>query len=85
MIGLGLEPSGSECSRAGCREASAWRIEWRNPKIHDETRRKIWLACDEHVDFLREFLAARDFPLEVVADAQPSATGLGRADATGGA
>jgi hypothetical protein len=83
MIGLGLEPSGSECSRAGCREASAWRIEWRNPKIHDETRRKIWLACDEHVDFLREFLAARDFPLEVIADAGAGATGPGRADATG--
>jgi hypothetical protein len=83
MIGLGLEPSGSECSRAGCREASAWRIEWRNPKIHDETRRKIWLACDEHVEFLREFLAARDFPLEVVAEAGSGAAGPGMSDATG--
>jgi hypothetical protein len=83
MIGLGLEPSGSECSRAGCREASAWRIEWRNPKIHDETRRKIWLACDEHVDFLREFLAARDFPLEVVAEGGSGAAGPGMSDATG--
>jgi hypothetical protein len=83
MIGLGLEPSGSECSRAGCREASAWRIEWRNPKIHDVSRRKIWLACGEHVDFLREFLAARDFPLEVVADSGSAAAGLDRPDATG--
>jgi hypothetical protein len=74
MIGLGLEPSGSECSRAGCRAASDWRIEWRNPKIHDETRRKIWLACDEHVSFLREFLAARDFPLEVRAEADARGT-----------
>ncbi|WP_370450307.1 hypothetical protein [Cryobacterium sp. TMS1-20-1] len=28
---------------------------------------KTWLACDEHVDYLREFLAARDFPLTVSA------------------
>ena len=67
MIGLGLEPTGSECSRAGCRAASDWRIEWRNPKIHDETRRKIWLACDEHESSLRSFLDARDFYRETVA------------------
>jgi hypothetical protein len=67
MIGLGLEPEQNECSRAGCRETAAWRIEWRNPRIHSTDRRKIWLACDEHVDFLREFLAAREFPLEVIA------------------
>ncbi|MFB2582643.1 hypothetical protein ACEXQD_15460 [Herbiconiux sp. P15] len=66
MISLGLEPSVSECSRAGCREQGRWRIEWRNPKIHTEDRRKVWLACDEHEEYLREFLAARDFPLEVV-------------------
>jgi hypothetical protein len=83
MIGLGLEPQGSECSRAGCREASTWRIEWRNPKIHAETRRKVWLACDEHVDFLREFLAARDFPLEVLADDGSGAVNTGRPDAMG--
>jgi hypothetical protein len=67
MIGLGFEPEQNECSRAGCRSSAAWRIEWRNPRIHSEDRRKVWLACDEHVDFLREFLAAREFPLEVVA------------------
>jgi hypothetical protein len=66
VISLGLEPSAPECSRASCRAEGVWRIEWRNPKIHTEDRRKIWLACDEHVSFLREFLAARDFPLEVV-------------------
>jgi hypothetical protein len=42
-----------------------WRIDWRNPRIHDEDRRKTWLACDEHVEFLRGFLASRDFPLSV--------------------
>ncbi|MGA1837131.1 hypothetical protein VD659_09385 [Herbiconiux sp. 11R-BC] len=65
MIGLGLEPGAEECSRAGCREGATWRIEWRNPKIHSEERRKVWLACDEHVDYLREFLGARDFPVQV--------------------
>ncbi|WP_427871203.1 hypothetical protein [Leucobacter luti] len=54
-----------ECSRAGCREAAVWAIEWRNPKIHAEDRRKTWLACAEHREVLEEFLAARSFPLEV--------------------
>ena len=66
VIGFG-EPEALTCSRANCRETAVWRIEWRNPKIHAEDRVKVWLACDEHVDFLREFLAARDFPLRVVA------------------
>ncbi|QJU53540.1 hypothetical protein SCB71_09835 [Herbiconiux sp. KACC 21604] len=72
MISLGLEPAAEECSRAGCRASASWRIEWRNPKIHDESRRKVWLACDEHVEFLREFLGARDFPLEVLAVGAPA-------------
>jgi hypothetical protein len=75
MIGLGLEPAGAQCSRAGCRDEASWRIEWRNPKIHDEHRRKIWLACHQHVEFLREFLAARDFPLEVLPGAATDAVG----------
>lgn len=53
------------CSRAGCRAAARWRIDWRNPRIHAEDRRKTWVACDEHVGYLREFLAARDFPVGV--------------------
>jgi hypothetical protein len=53
------------CSRAGCRESAAWRIDWRNPRLHDAARTKTWLACDEHRAFLVDFLAARDFPLEV--------------------
>lgn len=53
------------CSRAGCRDLAQWSIRWRNPRIHTADRSKTWLACDEHVDFLREFLAARSFPLSV--------------------
>lgn len=64
MIGSGTERT---CSRAGCRNAAIWRVLWRNPRIHGPERRKEWGACDEHVDYLREYLAAREFPVEVSA------------------
>ncbi|MBN9169337.1 hypothetical protein [Microbacterium sp.] len=51
------------CSRAGCQERPTTRVTWRNPRIHAADRRKVWLACDAHVDYLRDFLAARDFPV----------------------
>ena len=53
------------CSRAGCRSAATKQVVWRNPRIHAADREKIWLACDEHVAFLRDYLAARDFPVRV--------------------
>ncbi|MFF7682926.1 hypothetical protein ACFZA2_09185 [Microbacterium sp. NPDC007973] len=62
----------AECSRAGCRDTAVWAIRWRNPRIHSADRRKIWVACDEHVAYLREFLTARDFPVEVAALAAES-------------
>lgn len=55
------------CSRAGCRADARWQVVWRNPRIHAADRRKIWTACDAHVDYLRDYLAARDFPVEVLA------------------
>jgi hypothetical protein len=67
VIGLGSAPDAHSCSRAGCDASAQWRIDWRNPRIHTGDRRKTWLACDEHRDYLQEFLAARDFPLEVSA------------------
>ena len=54
-----------ECSRAGCRSTATRQVVWRNPRIHTVDREKIWLACDEHVGFLRDYLAARDFPVTV--------------------
>ncbi|MEF2979238.1 hypothetical protein [Subtercola sp. YIM 133946] len=65
MLGLGSEPGQRECSRAGCRAEATQAISWRNPRIHSADRVKVWVACDEHVDFLREFLASRDFPVAV--------------------
>ena len=68
MIGLGLDPAETldpVCSRAGCRETAAWNVNWRNPRIHTDDRVKVWLACDEHADYLRDYLDARDFPVLV--------------------
>ena len=62
-----LERSETECSRAGCRELAAWNVNWRNPRIHSEDRVKVWLACDEHVEFLRDYLDTRGFPVVVTA------------------
>lgn len=53
------------CSRVRCRESAQWAIVWRNPKLHHGDRRKVWLACDAHREVLREFLEARNFPLEI--------------------
>lgn len=53
------------CSSKGCRAPAGHLIEWRNPRIHDEHRRKTWPACAEHVERLTAFLRARDFPVEV--------------------
>lgn len=76
MIGLGRALEETTCSRADCRNTGSWRLDWRNPRIHSTDRVKTWLACDEHVDYLREFLAARDFPLVVRAlDAAPEPRG----------
>ncbi len=62
---IGDEVGAAVCSRAGCREAARWIVEWRNPRIHTADRRKQWAACDEHVEYLRDFLAARELPVAV--------------------
>jgi hypothetical protein len=54
-----------QCSRAGCRNAATTTVNWRNPRIHSLDRVKVWLACDEHSDYLHDYLAARDFPVLV--------------------
>ncbi|GAB2836519.1 hypothetical protein ACFQ0P_14700 [Microbacterium insulae] len=59
------EDEAAVCSRAGCRSAARWRVDWRNPRIHTADRTKTWVACESHVDYLREFLAARSFPVSV--------------------
>ena len=68
MLGLGDPgPSDVQCSRAGCTAVATRSVNWRNPKIHGLERVKVWSACDEHVDYLSDFLLARDFPVVVTA------------------
>lgn len=63
---MGLETSDHQiCSRAGCTEPATWNVNWRNPKIHTVDRVKIWLACDEHRQYLFDYLATRSFPVKV--------------------
>ena len=54
-----------QCARAGCSNDSAWQVNWRNPRIHTIKRIKVWVACDEHVEFLRDYLDTRGFPVVV--------------------
>jgi hypothetical protein len=51
------------CSAKGCRVAATTDLRWRNPTLHDAARVKHWLACDEHADFLADFLSRRGFLL----------------------
>lgn len=57
---------GPICSAKGCRQPATTDLGWNNPKIHAPDRRKHWLACDEHVESLSSFLAARGFLREVL-------------------
>ncbi|WP_349898095.1 hypothetical protein [Parafrigoribacterium soli] len=58
-------PGEQVCSRAGCTNPALWNVNWRNPKIHTPDRVKVWLACDEHRNFLFHYLATRSFPVVV--------------------
>lgn len=84
----GEEPTAPICSRAGCTADAVWNVNWRNPKIHGPERVKVWLACDEHREYLSEYLSTRDFPVQVtplaetvdrVADASGAPTSPGGA------
>jgi hypothetical protein len=52
------------CSAKGCRATAVEDLSWRNPRLHDTSRTKHWLACAEHADRLAEFLSVRGFLLE---------------------
>ena len=53
------------CSAKGCQADAVWDLQWNNPKIHTPDRRKHWLACAEHLEQLRSFLASRGFLRDV--------------------
>ena len=62
----GVGPVTEICSAKDYQRPAVWALRWNNPKVHTPERRKVWLACDEHRDYLRDYLAARDFPVRVV-------------------
>ena len=73
--GLPASPE-AVCSRKGCRAPASRQLLWNNPKIHTPERRKIWLACEEHVAWLQDYLQTRGLWRET----QP----FGMADGTDG-
>lgn len=88
LAGPTAEPATALCSRKACRAGARWQLLWNNPKIHTPERRKIWLACPEHRDWLEDYLQTRGLwketlPLdggeaaETAADGAPSAAGQG--------
>lgn len=58
-------PAEVQCSRKACTADAVWQLLWNNPKIHTPERRKIWLACNEHRQFLADFLSSRAFLKEI--------------------
>nr|WP_155848548.1 hypothetical protein [Arthrobacter sp. 35W] len=71
-------PVETVCSRKGCRTAATTALLWNNPKIHTPERRKTWLACDEHAQWLEDYLRSRDLwretrPLSEAASADDGA------------
>jgi hypothetical protein len=55
-----------QCSAKDCRADARWGLRWNNPKIHTPERRKVWFACDDHREFLSQFLDRRGFLRDVV-------------------
>ncbi|GAA5163229.1 hypothetical protein [Ornithinimicrobium tianjinense] len=58
--------AGLQCSAKGCRAQAQHAVVWRNPRLHAESRRKVWLACDDHRDQLRDFVQLRGLLIEVI-------------------
>ncbi|MGH3500848.1 MAG: hypothetical protein ACRDQA_08110 [Nocardioidaceae bacterium] len=58
------EPLERICSARDCSRPATTALKWNNPKIHTPDRRKTWLACPDHVQYLTEFLSARGFMRE---------------------
>ena len=70
--GSGTAPlPGTVCSRKACRAGAEWELLWNNPKIHTPERRKSWLACGEHKDWLEDYLQTRGLWKESVALTTP--------------
>ncbi|MFF2840962.1 hypothetical protein [Paenarthrobacter sp. NPDC057981] len=60
------------CSRKGCRLDAQWQLLWNNPRIHTPERRKVWLSCGHHREWLEEYLQTRGLWKETVPFADDS-------------
>lgn len=78
--GAGRSDAPLKCSRKGCKADATHVLEWNNPKVHSPERRKQWLACDEHLEYLSKFLSARMFLKNVVPVGQLNTPADPRAD-----
>lgn len=56
-----------KCSARRCHLDAQWALRWNNPKLHTPERRKIWLACPEHREYLSDFLSLRNFLKDIIA------------------
>jgi hypothetical protein len=54
------------CSAKACRNGATRALLWNNPTLHDEARRKVWLACAEHEGSLGDYLRRRGFLRDVI-------------------
>jgi hypothetical protein len=54
------------CSARACGHHATWALRWNNPKLHTPERRKTWLACDDHREYLTQFLSIRGFLRETI-------------------
>ena len=59
-------PAAMVCSAKGCRQEATRALLWNNPRLHAPDRRKVWLACPEHVESLGGFLSVRGFLKDTV-------------------
>jgi hypothetical protein len=58
-----VDEDGLRCSAKGCRAGAVVDLNWRNPRLHDASRIKHWLACETHEESLAQFLELRGFLL----------------------
>ncbi len=65
-MSLARGPRDFVCSARECEKPAVVGIAWQNPRIHSG-RHKTWLACEEHREFLHDYLKLRSFPVAEVA------------------
>lgn len=63
-MALGRGRADGVCQARECNEQAVWTITWSNPKI-PWADSKTWLSCNEHREFLSDYMKYRGFPCEI--------------------